>query len=222
MVDLRLKKEEKDNKKEALLLLRELSEKINFFFFDSKLVLEAKPRFEKNLGLASSGTNLFFGPKVFLLTPLQITIEVFHELVHASNKKKGVKDVGTNSYHNKHFLEQCVRRGFFVIKHRNHGWSLLSLSQPRNVVDHNSVKLPDFKINTNTSDFLKKTINEISWEDFYRCKKSFPSNKAYTYKYICSCPAPFNSIRSGRGSDSMNPPKIQCMVCEQMFKPATG
>jgi hypothetical protein len=200
--------------------LEKISEEVSYRFFGKKLYLSIKPRFEKNLGFMSLNDTLFFGPKIFSLTPTQIVIETFHEMVHRENEKRGNKDVGTNCYHNKHFLKECVQRGFFVIKHRNQGWSLLSLLPPRNVVEINSLKNPEKVTNTEASKAVNEIVEEICWKDFYNCRSSIPSKREYTYKYTCSCPSPFNSIRSGRGPTSMNPPKMVCMVCGQMFTPA--
>jgi hypothetical protein len=199
-------------------LFNKVFNELNSCLFDDKLSVELKPKLEKNLGFSFLKDTLFFGSKVVLLTPAQVLADMFHEMVHAINFKNGVKDVGTNSYHNKKFLNECSKRGFFVIRHKNHGWSLISLQQPRNVTEHKFVIEPDISNHHKARKVFDSLLGNLDWQLFYSCKYLFSSSKRdYTYKYTCSCPPPFNSIRSGRGPNSMNPPKVKCMVCEDMF-----
>lgn len=198
--------------------LNKIFNELNSHFFCNKLAVELKPNLEKNLGFSFLNGDLFFGAKTIFLTPTQIVIDLFHEMIHAINFKNGEKDVGTNSYHNKKFLNECLSRGLFVVRHKNHGWSLISFQQPRNVTDSNSVIKPEAGNHFKSQKVLEFLLSNLDWQSFYSCNYLFSSLKRdYTYKYTCSCPPPFNSIRSGRGPKSMNPPNVKCMVCEQLF-----
>ena len=96
---------------------------------------------------------------------------LLHEMIHIFHLQKGKNDVGPNSYHKKVFMEECVEKGIFVVKHKSRGWSILMLDFPRNVVDARFVVQPSdlcIQKRINAFIFLKKTFN---WESFYDSTK---------------------------------------------------
>lgn len=162
------------------------------------------------------GGCLFFGSKAFSLLEEDLLLSIFHEMVHALNCKRGVKDVGRNDYHNKAFLNQALSRGTFVIRHRSRGWCLLSLDFPRNVVSPNCVLEPSSLALKVCKEVFSQLSKELIWSDFYSGRLQVSAGKD-SYKYVCSCPPPYNSIRSGRSPSGSLPPKIKCMTCGTMF-----
>ena len=113
---------------------------------------------------------------------------LLHEMIHIFHLQKGKNDVGPNSYHKKVFMEECVEKGIFVVKHKSRGWSILMLDFPRNVVDARFVVQPSdlcIQKRINAFIFLKKTFN---WESFYdstkKSLKTLEKTKSYNYKYI--------------------------------------
>ena len=146
---------------------------------------------------------------------------LLHEMIHIFHLQKGKNDVGPNSYHKKVFMEECVEKGIFVVKHKSRGWSILMLDFPRNVVDARFVVQPSdlcIQKRINAFIFLKKTFN---WEAFYdstkKSLKTLEKTKSYNYKYICGCLPPQNSIRSGRNPNGFNPLKASCEECKMSF-----
>lgn len=142
-------------------------------------------------------------------------ISFLHELIHIHNFQKKIIDVGTNSYHNKSFLEKALDKGFFTIKHKTQGWSILSLNCPRNVLFKGFCSFPNFENNKNLILF----IENLDF-DFQDLKSNFAfktQQKKYTYKYTCRCPM-HNSIRSGRDPFGNNPLEAKCLRCNSKFE----
>lgn len=205
--------------KEANLLCKSVSlivDHLNSSIFSNHLGLNICFSFEKNLSVRFDSNSLIFGSNIFSLYNEGLILCIFHEMIHAINFKKGKKDLGRNSYHNKEFLKESLSRGAFVIKHKNHGFSILSLEAPRNVVDNNCVFSPQYSSFSTFNESVSSILTNFNWVDFYQKRSNF-FKKENSFKYTCSCPPPFNSIRSGRGPNSLNPLNAMCKSCGCLF-----
>lgn len=203
--------------------LKKVFEEFNRSIFGNRLLnLELVPKLDKTFSFSFQKDKFLFGPNIFFLSPLEVCTAVFHEMIHAVNLKKGVTDTGGNSYHNKCFLDEALDRGIFVIKHKNHGWSLLSIEYPRNVTHDRFVRCPNLIRLGELQATFNSVTSKLEWSNFYSYKFSPLAKKEYTYKYVCSCPPPFNSLRSGRGPKSPNPPRMKCLYCGEEYRCKNG
>ena len=148
-------------------------------------------------------------------------IEIYlHELVHLSNAQKRVVDVTTNQYHNKEFLAGAIAVGFHVMRHKTQGWSLTTFQRPMRVNT-------DYQGPTPARELARKKIIEgldLSEEvleegrDHLLALSNGNKPRACFLKYVCDCPPPYNSVRSGRRPDSPHAPKITCQNCGSRFR----
>lgn len=163
--------------------------------------------------------SIIIGGEFSDLDQIDILPCLLHEMVHVFNYEKGIEDVTANQYHTtKHFLPLALSVGLVVIKHKSQGWSITSLIVPRNVIQKEFVRKPEQsaiqkrneafgQINMDKALFLK-VQNEIKKVN---CSKPIP--KTFFLKYICNCPPPHNSIRSGRRPDGANALNLMCGNC---------
>lgn len=215
--------EEKTDSNYPRCFLKKVFDEFNCSIFGNNLPnFTLVPKLDRSLSLSFQKDKFFFGPAIFFLSPKEVCLSVFHEMTHAINFKRELIDTGSNSYHNKNFLNEVLHRGLFVIKHKNHGWSLISLEYPRNVTQDGSVRCPSTKKLDKAQSVFNSILSNLDWPTFYSHKFSPANKKEYTYKYTCSCPPPFNSIRSGRGPKSPNPPRAICFYCGEEFKSEDG
>lgn len=148
---------------------------------------------------------------------------LLHQMIHIFNHQNGNSDITINQYHNKHFLKCALDVGLIVIKHKTQGWAITALNYPRNVVDRIYVKKPSKEAIIERDkalalcNFCKDAYKEISSNIRERIKVERPV-KTFFLKYECECPAPHNSIRSGRRPDGPNAPNIKCGDCRASFK----
>lgn len=144
-----------------------------------------------------------------------------HELVHTSNAQQGISDLTANQYHNKNFLDLALAVGLICIRHKNQGWSITTTVYPRNVVDSSSVRKPEEATATRRREIFEKNRPDQSTLRQFRSRikslKQDRTSKTFQLKYVCGCPPPHNSIRSGRRPDGANPLRIQCHDCGEDF-----
>jgi hypothetical protein len=145
----------------------------------------------------------------FIENKQNFLISFLQELIHVENFQKKIQDVGTNSYHKKSFLEKALQIGFFVIKHKTKGWSLLCLEHPRNVIFEKFCIKPNLDSNKKLIEFFHS--QNLNFEIIPAKKKN------YTFKYVCKCPS-HNTIRSGRDPSGHNPLSAKCLICNSNFE----
>lgn len=148
---------------------------------------------------------------------------MLHEMIHIYNEQKDMIDVTANQYHNKYFLTMALQAGLVVIKHKSQGWSITSTLYPRNVIDREYIKKPtreaiQRRIEVFDSINLdKQAYKQIKNDLLAKVKKEKPA-KVFFLKYVCNCPPPHNSIRSGRRPDGPNALNITCNNCRSKFE----
>lgn len=174
----------------------------------------------------SDSETLIIGSEFLELEYNQIPATLLHEMVHIYNFQRDVTDVTINQYHNKFFLQTATEIGLIVIKHKTQGWSITSTFYPRNVVERIFVKRPSKEaIQKRELAFstvaVDKNIFKAGKREIISKMKSERPAKTYFLKYECQCPAPHNSIRSGRRPDGPNALNIRCENCESLFECVT-
>jgi hypothetical protein len=150
------------------------------------------------------------------LTWTQMWIEFFHEMIHMKNFFDGVTDHTANQYHNHEFADTALSVGFYVLKHPTKGWGVLEIDSP---------KMGEFQSPTSDArEYLELTFERTS---FYsetlslarrQIREATGKPKQFQLKYICNCPHPHNTIRSGRRPDGKHPLKATCNICHHPYK----
>ena len=197
---------------------------LNEKLFNSNL---SKPTFKvdiaKKYAMRIENRHIVFGCEFVALNDYEIFLSLLHEMIHLTNNQNNLKDTGINQYHKKEFLKAGIKLGFFVIKHKSQGWSILSPIPPRNTTNKILVKEPEFNDNKNLIDILSSiniskelrlSIKEIQTEILKN-----PPSKTYFIKYQCQCPEPHNSIRSGRRpiGRTQSHPDAMCKTCKSDY-----
>jgi hypothetical protein len=180
-----------------------------------------QPRKKVSLKYADTG-HLVIGQQFKDVEYAELPVLMLHEMIHISNLQKGIVDCGANEYHKKEFLNIALKLGLFVIKHKTQGWAITTTTYPRNVVEPDSVRQPT----PQAIQHLESVLDRIKFDKaVFREGRSDIANKSrgekrpknYFLKYICNCPPPHNSIRSGRRPDGPNALNIRCMNCNSNF-----
>lgn len=171
--------------------------------------------------IASQG-HVSIGPEMRSQSLLGFKIALLHEMIHILNDERGVLDISVNSYHNKIFAKAATDAGLFVIRHRNRGWSLLSLLLPSNISDRRSCKTPSAESHGRLLCALESvSLTRGAWNGIVailrRTNPGGRQSRTFLHKYVCGCPVPHNSVRCGRRPDGPNPPDIICNRCGQNF-----
>lgn len=145
---------------------------------------------------------------------------LLHEMIHISNHSDGVVDCTSNQYHNKRFLSAALEVGFYVFRHKTQGWGETFFEVNKNSYEGvYSPNLEDLHRRERVVAGLKWNEEVIKYAQTRMGKKikENSSRKLCFLKYICQCPLPHNSIRSGRRTL-----KIWCEVCKSGFQLAEG
>ena len=163
--------------------------------------------------------SVVIGSEFVSLNCLDFLIALVHEMVHMQCRRLRLDDLGINQYHKKDFMSVALSLGFFVVKHKSQGWSIISPVAPRNTTNSLAVKVPVADSNR----ALCETLDNIKFdrEGFKRDMATLqtaimqnPPSKTFFLKYVCGCPEPHNSIRSGRRPLSgKNHPAAMCKSC---------
>lgn len=140
-----------------------------------------------------------------------------HEMVHIRNSSRGIVDQTTNDYHNRQFLNAALYVGLHVAKHPTKGWALTqfhpwrfeNVSPSHFANDRRRCLVENLLINDNILKEGKKYLRKLIVEN---------KPKPCFLKYVCDCPPPHNSIRTGRRPNSCHAPKITCKVCNGDFQ----
>lgn len=145
------------------------------------------------------------GVGIIDLSSDEIFAGILHELVHIYNRINGVSDQTANRYHNQKFKNSAIRFGLHCEWDRNKGWYNTTL------------------IDTLQS-HIERQIDVSSWasclsegkRQLRRMVRDRTRHPCFL-KYVCKCPPPHNSIRSGRRPNGNHPPCIRCEVCGAVF-----
>jgi hypothetical protein len=147
---------------------------------------------------------------------------LLHEMIHIKNHQEEVQDCTTNHYHNKYFLNVALEVGMVVIKHKTQGWSITTTMLPRNVVERDFVRKPTSENREKcqkafiAADLDRNLFKRVCTEMRSKAKQEKPT-KTFFLKYVCNCPPPHNSIRSGRRPDGPNALNVHCENCHSKF-----
>lgn len=134
---------------------------------------------------------------------------LMHEMVHLYNKIKGVKDTSrNNTYHNKNFKNESIKRGFYYKEDKpnaQYGWSFSRLTdETKKKLDTLGIKKEIFTIARKTGNYFTNIEMGIDPSEEETKKKG------NSYKWVCpSCQAIVRSTKS-----EMN---IICGDCEEEF-----
>lgn len=169
--------------------------------------------------------SFIIGQGLATATLREIEESLLHEMIHVRNFMEKEVDCTSNQYHNKTFRTVANAVGFYVIRHKTQGWGTASFSPPK--TETLSYTKPDpgtvarRRSAFNSLKFDDKILEETQKEmKMLLAKQS--SRKVCFLKYVCGCPKPHNSIRSGRRPDGPNPLNITCNNCGKDFRLARG
>jgi len=215
------------NRPEALFCLemQEAYQTINKGLFRGTLVpvnISVLPKRKFTIKFVHEENAIVIGGELSKLDRADILPKLLHEMVHVSNHQKGIEDVTANQYHTiKYFLPVALSVGLVVIKHKSQGWSITSEVPPRNV-EKEFIRKPDDATIQKRDDvfgqiFFDKTLIAKTQEEIKKRADGSKPAKTFFLKYICNCPPPHNSIRSGRRPDGINALNIVCMNCRSRF-----
>lgn len=171
----------------------------------------------------------FSPPALIIIGPQLVEIgsekelfdKLLHEMIHISNFKQNLEDVGKSNYHNINFLKTALKTGLVVNRQKSSGWSSISS-------DFADLRDKELKQFPNLEDFerLEKTYETASFND--SCLSDLGTivqkwqeknrRRSYFLKYICNCPPPHNSIRSGRRPNGPNALLVKCEICNARFR----
>lgn len=218
----------RNTRPEALFCLemQEAYQAINNGLFGGTLFtvnILVSPKRKFSIKFVHEENSIIIGGGLSRLDSANILPQLLHEMVHIFNHQKGIEDVTANQYHaTKYFLPIALSVGLVVIKHKSQGWSITSVAVPPNSVGKEFIRKPDDATIQKRDDvfgkifFNKDLIAKTQEEIKKRADDSKPA-KTFFLKYICNCPPPHNSIRSGRRPDGINALNIVCMNCRSKF-----
>lgn len=204
-------------------LLQKMFNHYNKTLFDSVLNI---PNFDIDLSrkfpMRFLDGTIFVGIEIPHASLFDLHHMLIHEMVHVHNSALGNEDVGINQYHNKFFFAKCLELGFFVVRHGTQGWCLNTIIPVRNIANKSAVKNPDHTarerlIKAVSSCNIDRTEYNLAINNIRREVDGLRPVKTYFLKYVCRCPEPHNSIRSGRRPDGRNALDITCNRCNCAF-----
>ena len=207
-------------KPSIVISLEHLFNEINDSLFEGKLKLPTmvfQPERRLDFNYVGHTKTFVIGGRFAEISNLGQMYEKFlHEMVHVDLIESGIKL--TKNYHNSSFLNAALRVGFHVSRNRTIGWGITTFDPP---------KEGDFESPTKEAfEKQKKTFRECEFgaSAFLNAQKEIRlyleksgRPKQYFMKYVCKCPPPHNSIRSGRRPDSETPLKVICLECGYNF-----
>jgi hypothetical protein len=144
---------------------------------------------------------------------------LLHHMCHLANCQRDIRDRSNNSYHNRKFVTQAIAVGLTAIRHEDFGW--ITTSYP--VKPEGEMVFPTSEASTRRQKVYRELSRQFNKEIFESAKTEFvekqsiPRNKFFL-KYVCGCPEPHNSVRSGCRPNGANAPKIRCLKCGKMFE----
>jgi hypothetical protein len=173
---------------------------------------------------SSESHSLIIGSKFASANLETILQDYLHEMIHMENYRLGDIDCTSNQYHNKKFLDLALEKGFYVFKHPSQGWSKTKFKKTKTAIDRKSPNADDHAalIACLKGLSVDKSLLKEGKDEIGRVVTSSAPAKICFLKYVCSCPQPHNSIRSGRRPDGPNPLNIMCLTCGKNFSCQEG
>jgi len=204
--------------------LLKVHKRFNQEFFGSKL---KTPNFSLQLNRKyalrfNAPNQIDIGSYVLNLAMYQTFDALLHQMIHSYNYKRGVVALGKNRYHKKEFLQVALLVGLVVCRHKSRGWYHTTSGDGPYFLyfDEKDIRFPSKESIEN----LRRIYDELDFETniFQIAKEKFQElaspRKEFFLKYVCNCPPPHNSIRSGRRPDGEFPLHITCNDCHTTFK----
>ena len=201
--------------------------KLNKKLFQNKLPrplfridITSKPVFRYR-GIQSN--EIIIGSEFSTVSYDDIFDNLLHVMVHIANYESGIEDCTLNQYHKKEFCKLALEKGLVVIKVPSRGWGMTT-SRKKIWSKHKAdcTRHPDKKATKFRENVYKNLeLNSVIFSQFkkeLKNKISAISRKQFQLKYVCSCPPPHNSIRSGRRPSGENRLNIKCLDCGSKFK----
>jgi predicted SprT family Zn-dependent metalloprotease len=196
---------------------------LNNKIFNNKIISPTiKVDVNKNFMFRFSGKRnqhyeIIIGRRIGSFEKNAVLSNIVHEMIHALNYSENVKGITSNRYHNKKFLIEALNAGLYVARETSTGWSDTSYkclkdddsvgrSQRCPKDDDNAALIEVF----DSFEFSKNVLAEAK-KDVERIV-SKTKGRQYFLKYMCNCPEPHNSIRSGRRSIN-----VVCGECGYKF-----
>ena len=179
---------------------------LNNKIFNDKIISPSiKVDANKNFMFRFSGKpnqhyEIIIGRRIGSFDKNAVLSNIVHEMIHALNYSKNVKGITSNRYHNKKFLTEALSAGLYVSREKSTGWSATSYKYLKDddVIcpkdDDNAALIEvfdSFEFSNNVLAEAKRDVERIV---------SKTKGRQYFLKYMCNCPEPHNSIRSGRRS----------------------
>jgi hypothetical protein len=149
--------------------------------------------------------------------PQEYMADLLHEMVHIACKAEGVIDV-RNKYHNQKFRDRALEVGLAVSRTKALGWGTTSIGNDGpQTEDHVTPAVGDLVRLRNA--FGAVVVSPACFVELAEASKTTPRQRDgfYTLKYECNCPAPYNSIRSGRRPHGQHPLNVRCLDCQAVF-----
>ena len=160
---------------------------------------------------------LKIGTKVLSCTSPNFICYMLHEMIHIYNYENNLNDVNENQYHNLYFANKALDCGLAIAKYRSQGWSETYIDSKLNsesrCFESKNIYLKQLIEKMNITENM---FDEIKEEVSYALDDLKPT-KNYALKYICGCPAPYNSIRCGRRPNGNRPPSAICTYCNSRY-----
>lgn len=145
---------------------------------------------------------------------------MLHQMCHINCKLHGISECTSNSYHNKKFRDQALAVGL-ICGCNHHGWRKVT-STTANLTDGlREIAHPEKAVFDKREKIyleLMGSVDKVKIEGAKRELEGRQSKKSFFLKYVCGCPSPHNSIRSGRRPDGKNRLNIICGDCLQPFR----
>jgi predicted SprT family Zn-dependent metalloprotease len=179
---------------------------LNDKIFNNKIIFPSiKVDANKNFMFRFSGKpnqhyEIIIGRRIGSFDKNVVLSNIVHEMIHALNYSENVKGITSNRYHNKKFLTEALNAGLYVAREKSTGWSATSYKHLKDddsvcpKEDDNAALIEVF----DSFEFSKNVLAEAK-KDVERIV-SKTKGRQYFLKYMCNCPEPHNSIRSGRRS----------------------
>ncbi len=173
----------------------------------------------KKFILRASGTHIVKGVDYLQVNRRQLLDALLHEMVHISNKVRGVEDHTANQYHKKEFCDLALKVGLYVVQTQNRGWGVTTSSSKALPMPH---RVPEDEDCLKRERIYRKfRFDKELAEEQVRLKEQMAGklSKQYQFKYICGCPSSRgNSVRSGRRPEGESAFNATCNVCGKKFE----
>lgn len=145
-------------------------------------------------------------------TQTGITICIIREMIHLDHHYKHIIGRTSNQYHNRKFMFSALKLGFGVDRGAK-GWSELRIDRG---------KLPEKSPDASAARRLDAILASFTFDESVLASlKDRPSERKarkFQYKFICNCPPPYNSIRSGRRPEHARALNAMCLDCGATFR----